>query len=366
MNQSHANKILIVDDEPVARQTLGALLESYGYQLGMAENGLEGVQKAREMHPDVILLDVMMPIMDGFEVCRRLRADPEVAEVPIILITALDDRDSRLAGLEAGADDFLAKPFDSLELTIRLNTLRRVDRYRRLVEEREKLKLALAELSEKNRQLRVLSRQVLTAQENERRRLAVELHDEVGQLITALKLILEQQAGQPGQAAPAWLAEARAITNDLFRDVREMSLNLRPTVLDDFGLSAALDWLVRRFTSQTQITIYHNINPLDERRFDKTVETAIFRISQEALTNIARYAGVTEASLLLVIEPEHLQISISDAGQGFDRASLPPGQSSGLSGMEERATLAGGSFNLQSTPGEGTLVLADFNLTTEN
>jgi putative two-component system response regulator len=128
--------ILIIDDEPVARRTLAALLAASGYQLEFAVNGREGLQRARVLQPDAILLDVMMPEQDGFETCRQLRADATLSEVPILLITALDDRDSRLAGLAAGADDFLTKPFDSAELALRLRTITRLNRYRQLLTER--------------------------------------------------------------------------------------------------------------------------------------------------------------------------------------------------------------------------------------
>jgi signal transduction histidine kinase len=352
------SSVLVIDDEPNVRLTLEALLEGAGYDVEMAENGLEGLEKARKTHPDVILLDVMMPGMNGYEVCHALRADSQLAEVPIFMITALDDRNSRLAGVSAGADDFLSKPFDSLELEIRLNMLKRIDRYRHLLDEREKLKETTAQLTLRNTQLRQLSQQVLMAQENERRSLAMELHDEIGQIVTGLKLILEKQ----NDDSSAQVAQAHSLVNELLLRVREMALNLRPSVLDDFGLNAALDWLFKRLTRQTGIIIYHNVDPLAERRFNKTIETAVFRVAQEALTNIARHAGVIEANVTLIIDPNHLQLSISDTGKGFDPKTLIPGGSSGLSGMEERVALAGGTFSLQSTLGEGTLILVDFDL----
>ena len=350
--------ILVIDDDPIERLTLGALLEGDGYQVEMAENGAEGLKKAKDFQPDVILLDVMMPGMDGFEVCRTLRSDPQIAEVPIFMVTALDDRESRLAGLSAGADDFLFKPFDSLELSVRLNVLKRVDRYRHLLDERKKLQEALAQLTFRNSQLRQLSQQVLMAQEIERRNIALELHDEIGQIVTGLKLILEKQ----NEDSPSQLDQARALVNELLQRVREMSLNLRPTVLDDFGLGAALDWLFKRITRQTGLVIYHNVDPFSERRFIKPIETAVFRVAQEALTNITRHAGVNEANVTLIIDPNHLQLRISDTGKGFDTKTLASGSSNGISGMEERVSLAGGIFNLQSTPGDGTLILVDFDL----
>jgi two-component system cell cycle response regulator len=128
--------ILIVDDTETGREILEALLQSSTYQLAFAANGPEALLKAEALTPDLILLDVMMPGMDGFEVCRRLRSNPRLAEIPIILVTALDDRQSRLQGIEAGADDFVTKPFDHAELRARVRTITRLNRYRRLLDER--------------------------------------------------------------------------------------------------------------------------------------------------------------------------------------------------------------------------------------
>ncbi len=128
--------VLIVDDEPAGRETLEALLLKEDYHLGFARNGMEALAQAADLTPDVILLDVMMPGMDGFNVCRRLRSDPHLSEVPVIMVTALDDQDSRLQGIEAGADDFISKPFNRTELRARIRTITRLNRYRRLLAER--------------------------------------------------------------------------------------------------------------------------------------------------------------------------------------------------------------------------------------
>lgn len=132
------NSVLIVDDEERGRDALEMLLMTENYELGFAASGEEALQKAASMMPDLILLDVMMPGMDGFEVCEHIRNDSQLAEVPIIMITALDDRDSRLRGIGAGADDFLIKPFDRIELRTRVRTIIRLNRYRRLLAERSR------------------------------------------------------------------------------------------------------------------------------------------------------------------------------------------------------------------------------------
>jgi two-component system, cell cycle response regulator len=141
-------KVLIIDDEQIARESLEALLLEEEYELHFAANGADGLQKARASRPDAILLDVMMPGMDGFEVCRRLRSESDLKQVAIIMITALDDRASRIAGLRAGADEFLSKPFDSVELMTRLRTIARLGRYRHLLAERERFEWIIEQSEE--------------------------------------------------------------------------------------------------------------------------------------------------------------------------------------------------------------------------
>ncbi len=132
------SKILIVDDTRAGRETLEELLFSPAYDLHFACNGTEALEEAAKVVPDLVLLDVMMPDMNGFEVCQILRKNPRLAEVPVIMITALDDSESRLEGIEAGADDFISKPFDGAELRARVRTITRLNRYRRLHQERSK------------------------------------------------------------------------------------------------------------------------------------------------------------------------------------------------------------------------------------
>jgi len=129
-------RILVVDDESIARITIDALLSSENYEMYFAENGEEGIVIASKIQPDIILLDVMMPGMNGFETCRKIRSMASLAEVPILLVTALDDRESRMAGLQAGADDFITKPYDIFELQVRIQNMTRLNRYRLLIEQR--------------------------------------------------------------------------------------------------------------------------------------------------------------------------------------------------------------------------------------
>ncbi|MBD3180835.1 response regulator [Candidatus Poribacteria bacterium] len=139
--------ILIADDEKIGRDVLKGLLIKKGYNLVFATDGIETLNKAKEISPDLILLDLMMPEMDGFEVCRKIRSDPVLAEVPIIMITALDDRKSRLRGIESGADGFMSKPFDGIELQTRVRTVTRLNRYRRLLRTNRELESKISQIS---------------------------------------------------------------------------------------------------------------------------------------------------------------------------------------------------------------------------
>ncbi|HSH03599.1 MAG TPA: response regulator [Anaerolineae bacterium] len=134
----HDATILVVDDNEDGRRILQSLLKAQGYRVYLAADGYEALEQAERTMPDLILLDVMMPGIDGFEVCRRLRTNPRLAEVPVVMVTALDDRPAKLQGIESGADDFVVKPFDPVELTARVRSITRLNRYRRLLLERTK------------------------------------------------------------------------------------------------------------------------------------------------------------------------------------------------------------------------------------
>jgi len=132
------HSILIIDDHLPVRKTIAAILRNYNFNLLFGENGPEGLEIAQQIRPDLILLDVMMPQMSGYEVLETLRADPRTKEIPVIMITALDDKESRLKGIESGADEYLSKPIDRSELIARIQTIIRLNRYRSLINERER------------------------------------------------------------------------------------------------------------------------------------------------------------------------------------------------------------------------------------
>jgi two-component system, LuxR family, sensor kinase FixL len=216
-----------------------------------------------------------------------------------------------------------------------------------------------------NLRLGTLSRRVLTAQEAERRRLAVELHDELGQVLTAVKINLESLARSAELSpAPARLEEAIGSVELALRRVRDLALDLRPSVLDDLGLPAALRWYVDRFARDTAVEVRVSIDAVPD--LEPEIATACFRIAQEALTNVARHARARQVWLDLHLLGDGLELRVRDDGVGFDaaaarhRASL--GASMGLLGMQERVSLVGGTFEIHRSAEGGTEIRAHFPL----
>jgi len=207
-------------------------------------------------------------------------------------------------------------------------------------------------------QLRALSHRLAEAQEAERRTISRELHDEIGQALTALKLKLDMSIHLSGDGAKAHLGEARALANELIARVRDLSLDLRPAMLDDLGLLPTLRWHFRRYTAQTNVVVDLEQSGI-ERLFSPEVATAAYRIVQEALTNVARHSGAGTVGVRLLGNDETLSVCIEDRGVGFDlHATLSSGVTSGLSGMRERAFSLGGKLVVESAPGSGTRVKA--------
>lgn len=212
-------------------------------------------------------------------------------------------------------------------------------------------------------QLRALSHRLLEVQETDRRHLARELHDEIGQILTGLKITLEVSGRLPFQEASAKLAEAQALLNDLITRTRGLSLDLRPSMLDDLGLFPALRWHFERYTSNTQVNVTFNHSGLEGKRFAPQIETAAYRIVQEALTNVARYADVKQVTIDVCSDQDTLTIEIEDRGAGFNPgAATREGKVSGLTGMRERTMLLGGKIKIESAPGAGTSVTVEFPL----
>ncbi|MDE2343169.1 MAG: PAS domain-containing protein [Betaproteobacteria bacterium] len=212
-------------------------------------------------------------------------------------------------------------------------------------------------LRESRTQLRELSAYLQTVREEERSRISRELHDELGQSLTAIQLglgSLEERHGNPA-AWRAALGELQRLTCDTVTSMQRLASDLRPPLLDDLGLPAAIEWLLTTFTQRTRVahTLHLSEAPLN---CDTDTSTALFRIVQEALTNVSRHSKATHVTVILNAGPEGTRLSVADNGKGMDERLATAPSSLGLIGMRERTLMLGGHLAITSSPGAGTVV----------
>jgi two-component system sensor histidine kinase UhpB len=223
----------------------------------------------------------------------------------------------------------------------------------------------LEQLAHDAHEMQQLSRQILQAQEDERYRLARELHDEAAQSLTSLlvHIRLLERANNPAEAQHH-VQDLRELTARALEDVRRVALDLRPTILDDLGLAAALEWRVDEFNKQEGIDAAISVLGLD-RRLPRETELVLYRVGQEALSNVNRHAGASEVKVSLHREGELCVLQVADNGVGFDPAQVDrrDGRGLGLVGMRERVAMVGGELEVTSRPGSGTNILARVPLT---
>jgi len=227
----------------------------------------------------------------------------------------------------------------------------------------EDRKRAEKDLEEAHRQLKILSRRRVKVQEEERRHLARELHDEIGQALTAAKINLQAAMEESDPAKSKRIHETAAILERLLSQVRQISLNLRPSMLDDLGLVPALRSLLDEQGRRASVAVRFSAKNISES-LDPEIQTTCFRIAQEAITNAVRHAAATQIQVDIHREEGSFRLRVYDDGRGFE---MPPPQSQtiglGLLGMKERAALVGGRTRITSAPGKGTTVDATLPLT---
>lgn len=479
--------MLVTDDMAQYRRILDRLLSRHGYRVLQAADGEAALREARAARPDLILLDIHMPGIDGYETCRRLKADPATRAIPVIFISGIDDISAKVEAFSAGGIDYLTKPFHDDEVRMRVAThlalyslQHRLEEHvrertaelavanarleseiaeRREAEERfrgvlesapeamiivneeremvivntqaerlfdykrdemlgqpiemlmprrfrtghaalggsyvaaprvrpmgDGLELvgqrrggeqfpveillsplarpgsrlviaAIRDISERRRTeaaLRELAAHRDAVREEERKRIAGEIHDELGSLLTALKMDISLLRMQLPDDSPALerVGQMRELVERTIGMVRQVATQLRPAALN-LGLVAALEWQVEDFGRRTGIAC--NFAADAEVALGDAQATAIFRIVQESLTNIARHAAATQVDITLGCVDGRLELNVVDDGSGFD-AAAPGAHSFGLFGIGERARALGGQARVDSEPGRGTRV----------
>ena len=292
---------------------------------------------------DIILLDLSLPDKTGVPLIQEI---VEIsADVPVVVLTGYVDLTFGVKSLSLGVSDYILKD----ELTA-------LSLYKSIVYNIERKRI-ISELESSERRARSFANQLNDALEEERSRIAREIHDEFGQQLTGLKMSLSSLKKFKGTRAgiEPIIDDLVIDVNTSIQTVRQIANELRPVLIDKLGLFAAIEWLVSDFEKKTGIDsrLYVDIN---QPVIKKALEINIFRICQEALTNITKHAEATRSNISIENKNETLLIKIVDNGKGIKPSTLHNPLSMGLFNMKERAILIGATLNITSMPGKGTTV----------
>ena len=352
--------ILMVDDEPRNLLALEGLLEPLGQNLLRAQSGEEALRVVLKHDLAVIILDVRMPGMDGFETARMIRSRETSRHTPIIFLTGVHtELKSAFRGYEVGAVDYLIKPPVPEVLRSKVSVF--VELHKKtasLTNEIKERKIAEAQLRESEAQLRALTARLISIREEERARIAREIHDELGQVLTGLKMDVTWLARQFAGAEKLLVDKAESmchLIDSTMHLIRRISTGLRPEILDEMGLVAAFDWQAKEFQKRMGMRCRVTLAQ-DQVTLDQDLSTAVFRIFQEILTNIARHAKASSVEARLSISDGVIHLEVADDGIGISDGQIRDHESLGLLGMQERAQLFGGQVSIRGTPGHGTTV----------
>lgn len=347
MTQHDKVNILMVDDQPSKLLTYEVMLAELDENLIKANSGREALELLLKTDVAVVLMDVSMPELDGFELAGIIRQHPRFQRTAIIFISAVHLTDpDRLKGYQRGAVDYISVPVIPELLRAKVSVFAELHR-------------KALQLETLNRELRRLSTRLMTAQDEERRRFARDLHDGIGQELAAAKIMLDSfLLRSPTRGEDKTIGEASEIVDRAIQQVRSLSHLLHPPLLDEGGLFSALRWFLEGMTERTGIQTSLDLQPANFPRLAPQLERALFRIVQEGLTNVFRHSQARTAWVTLIQRENNLLLTIRDDGKGVPEqtAQLRPGSIGvGIGGMRERARELGGEFRMMNA-NPGTIV----------
>jgi signal transduction histidine kinase len=332
--------ILLVDDNPAKLQTYEAMLNGLSENLIKAHSGMEALEHLLKTEIAVILMDVSMPGMDGFETARMIHEHPRFHNLPIVFVSGILVTDvDRLKGYEYGAVDYVSVPVVAGLL-------------------RAKVKV-FADLHRKTRELERLNERITNLRDEERRQIARELHDSVGQLLAGISMnnaALQTQFRKSGSDIAKHLAEQATLIDDAIKQTRTISYLLHPPLLEEAGLASALRCYVEGFSQRSDILVALDI-PVRVTGLSKEMKLCVFRIVQECLTNVHRHADSPTARIRVVQNESSLRVEVEDDGKGMPSAVAEAQSGVGLRGMQERLRRFGGTLQVDSND-NGTRVTA--------
>jgi signal transduction histidine kinase len=342
-------RILLLEDNAPHAELVEHFLRENGlrFHLTRVETRDAFIDQILHHPPDMILSDYALPSFDGYAALAIARE--KVPDIPFIFVTGTMGEEVAIETLKNGATDYVLKT--------RLARLApAVQRALRETADRRERQRAEEKLRKSLDQLRALTTYLQYVREEERTRIAREVHDELGQALTGLKLDMSWLAARLARNAKSVQAKVKTMVDHIdetIQTVRRIATELRPGILDSLGLVAALEWQANEFQSRTGIPC--NVVAADEAsQLQPQFATVFFRIYQETLTNIIRHANATQVNVRLAEESGSLVLSVKDNGRGISEEEIANTHSIGLVGMRERAMLIGGEITLQGSPGKGT------------
>jgi signal transduction histidine kinase len=336
--------VLLVDDNPAKLLTYEAILSELGENLVKTNSGMEAFEQLLKTDIAVVLMDVSMPGMDGFETAQMIHQHPRFYNLPIIFVSGILVSDlDRIKGYRYGAVDYVSVPVIPELL-------------------RAKVKV-FADLYRKTRELELLNKRIITLRDDERRQIARELHDSIGQLLAGIGMnnsLLKPQCDLLGADTAKLLAENATLVEEAIKQVRTISHLLHPPLLDEAGLVSALRCYVEGFSQRSNILVRLDMAE-SLSGLSKDMELCIFRVVQECLTNVHRHANSPTVGIRVQQEESSLRVEVEDAGKGIStlqHGALTPAQAGvGLRGMQERLRQFGGTLQIHSN-GNGTRITA--------
>ena len=369
--------ILIVDDLEENLYLLETLIRKFDVNLIRALSGAEALQKTKGMKLALAILDIQMNNMNGYELSVKLNEEHLNEKIPVIFLTSkYADEHDIFRGYDLGAVDFIQKPINNYILQCKIKIF--IDLFQQrekilmdavaLKEIADKLNLTNSTLKEKEddlqkslEQLQQLSRHTQKVLENERKSISRELHDEMGQALTAVKIDLGLiKQNSPNITNVGKLDNVIALVGDTIKSVRRLTSALRPEIIDDIGLEAAIEWYANEFAKRNNIDLTFDMDNKIEFSIDTSL--IIYRITQEALTNISKHAHATQVQIGLGRIDESVHFMIADNGIGINEQNINTENSFGILGMKERASFLGGTFTIVKPSEGGTLIKLIFPL----
>ena len=345
-------KILLLEDSQDDAELIQHVLKRSGlrFNADVASDENEFLAALDNHSYDAVLADNALPQYSSVQALNLIKIrNPYTA---FILVTGTVSEEFAVDIIQQGADDYILKS----------NLARLSSAIKKAIESRKMQKeksLAQAEMEELNKQLRTLTAHLQDVREKEQARIAREIHDELGQMLTAIKMDISSAGKKMGKSeadAKTHIESALSLTDDMIKSVRKIASELRPSVLDDLGLEAALDWQTQEFEKHNpdiQCIFFSSVNDLV---IEKNTATALYRIYQESLTNIARHSRATKVTAELSHVDDILILTVTDNGKGFDQEFIKDKKTLGLVVMKERVLMINGELIIESEPGQGTTV----------